>query len=128
VRITDPNGNFDWRDSQNFMWGKYRTNPTHGFGGITGQVRLVASDKISINDVFVKNKPAVNQIDLAVSIQSQNDQAEKGSVVVEIKEKKTGRQVYRKQSDFEAKNGENMFSDAITVATAKYCAVDDHNL
>jgi beta-galactosidase len=25
VRITDPNGNFDWRDSQNFMWGNYRT-------------------------------------------------------------------------------------------------------
>ena len=38
VRITDPNGNFDWRDSQNFMWGSYRTQPTHGFGGITGKV------------------------------------------------------------------------------------------
>ena len=28
IRITDPNGNFDWRDSQNFMWGDYRTQPT----------------------------------------------------------------------------------------------------
>ena len=45
VRITDPNGNFDWRDSQNFMWGNSRTQPTHGFGGITGKVGLVITDK-----------------------------------------------------------------------------------
>ena len=36
-RITDPNGNFNWKDSQVYTWGVYRTNPSHGFGGITGK-------------------------------------------------------------------------------------------
>ena len=36
VRITDPNGNFNWKDSQVYSWGEYLTNPSHGFGGITG--------------------------------------------------------------------------------------------
>ena len=38
VRITDPNGNFDWRDYEQFTWGQYKTIPSHGFGGITGKV------------------------------------------------------------------------------------------
>ncbi len=67
IRITDPNGNFDWRDSQNFMWGVYRTQPTHGFGGITGSVKLVATDQVYIDDIFVKNKPAITEVDVQIN-------------------------------------------------------------
>ena len=28
-RITDPNGNFNWKDSQVYTWGEYFTNPSH---------------------------------------------------------------------------------------------------
>src|ERR1039458_9156692 len=43
VRITDPGGNFDWRDSSPFSWGTNKIPMSHGFGGITGPVKLVAT-------------------------------------------------------------------------------------
>lgn len=55
VRITDPNGNFNWKDSQTYLWGHQVTNPSHGFGGITGRVNLVATPEQYIKDVFVEN-------------------------------------------------------------------------
>lgn len=94
VRITDPNGNFDWRDSQNFMWGDYRTQPTHGFGGITGKVKLVATDKTFIADVFVKNTPQVNKVDVEVSLDNVTGKKISGSYTLELKENAGGKVVY----------------------------------
>ncbi len=54
VRITDPNGNFDWRDSQNLCGENIAPIPNHGFGGITGKVTLLTTEKVYIEDVFVK--------------------------------------------------------------------------
>ena len=88
VRITDPNGNFDWRDSQNFMWGNYRTNPTHGFGGITGKVKLVTTDKVYTSDVFIKNKPAPNEIEVQVTTSNLTTEMVDGSLMLRIKEAK----------------------------------------
>ena len=68
VRITDPNGNFDWRDSQNFMWGAYRTIPSHGFGGITGPVAIVATDSVFIDDIFVKNTPDLHRVNAHIAV------------------------------------------------------------
>ncbi|WP_207422988.1 glycoside hydrolase family 2 protein [Desertivirga brevis] len=92
VRITDPNGNFDWRDSQNFMWGNYRTNPTHGFGGITGKVKLVATDKLYVEDIFVKNKPKANEVDVQVTTFNQS-KAITGNLLIQIKEAKGDQKV-----------------------------------
>jgi hypothetical protein len=86
VRITDPNGNFDWRDSQNFMWGSYRTQPTHGFGGITGKVELVATPSVFVQDVFVKNKPAIDEVDVQVTTTNQAAQPTSGTLRLEVKE------------------------------------------
>ena len=88
IRITDPNGNFDWRDSQNFMWGDYRTNPTHGFGGITGKVILQATDRIFIDDIFVKNKPGVTGVDVQLTGTNQSGKAIKGSILLQVKQVK----------------------------------------
>lgn len=88
VRITDPNGNFDWRDSQNFMWGNYRTNPTHGFGGITGRVKLIATDEVFIEDIFVKNKPKANEIDVDVTMFNETGKNVSGTLSLQIKEAK----------------------------------------
>jgi len=86
VRITDPNGNFNWKDSQNYMWGNYRTIPSHGFGGITGKVTLVAKNSISITDVFVKNKPNAREVDVEVSTQNTTGVIQPGFFVLEVKE------------------------------------------
>jgi len=94
VRITDPNGNFDWRDSQNFMWGDYRTQPTHGFGGITGKVWMVATDHVYIGDVFVKNKPKPREVDVELTAQNRTARQSNGSYLLQVKEYKTGKVVY----------------------------------
>ena len=87
VRITDPNGNFDWRDSQNFMWGSYRTQPTHGFGGITGKVELVATPLVYVQDVFVKNKPAIDEVDVQVTTANETTQPGRGTLRLEVRER-----------------------------------------
>jgi hypothetical protein len=97
VRITDPNGNFDWRDSQTFMWGNYRTQPSHGFGGITGKVKLMATDKTFISDVFVKNTPQANKVDVQVSLKNATNKSVKGKLLLDITEKQTGKLVYTHQ-------------------------------
>lgn len=69
VRITDPNGDFTWCDWPYFRWGNYPTVPSHGFGGITGRVRLFVTDNSFIEDVFIKNKPSINDIDAEIRLQ-----------------------------------------------------------
>lgn len=68
VRITDPNGDFTWCDFPYFSWGKYPILPSHGFGGITGKVRLYVTGQSFIEDVFVKNKPTIRDIDAEVTL------------------------------------------------------------
>lgn len=130
VRITDPNGNFDWRDSQNFMWGAYRTNPTHGFGGITGKVKLVTTDKVFISDVFIKNKPEPNVIDVEVSTDNSTGIDLKGELLLEVKEAKSpGKVLYQKTYPIDnLSKGTNLKSYTLTLPNAKLWSVDSPNL
>lgn len=130
IRITDPNGNFDWRDSQNFMWGNYRTNPTHGFGGITGKVKLVTTDKVYTSDIFIKNKPVPNEIDAVVTMNNLTGNAVNGSLVLQIKEAApNGKLVFEKSYELSNIPGEdNMHTFNITLPGAKLWSVDSPNL
>ncbi|WP_279295424.1 glycoside hydrolase family 2 protein [Paraflavisolibacter caeni] len=130
VRITDPNGNFDWRDSQNFMWGAYRTQPTHGFGGITGKVQLVATDKAYISDIFVKNKPKENEVDVAVTTENVSGQPVNGALLIQIKEAKGAQKmVFQKQYSVQnVADGSNTQTFTIALNDAKLWSVDDPNL
>ena len=129
VRITDPNGNFDWRDSQNFMWGMYRTNPTHGFGGITGKVKLVTTDRVYTSDVFVKNKPRANEVDVEVSTINHSGKPANGSLSVQVKEaKQNGKIVFTQTYHITAATGENRNAYTIALNNAKLWSVDTPNL
>lgn len=68
IRITDPNGNFTWRDYEHFHWGKYQIMPSHGFGGVTGKIAMVVTDPIYIRDVFVKNTLKNREIEIEVEL------------------------------------------------------------
>lgn len=118
VRITDPNGNFDWRDSQNFMWGNYRTNPTHGFGGITGKVTLTATDNVFIGDVFIKNKPGVKEVDAEVTIVNQSGKATSGRLLLQIKEFKGNQKLVFEKSYHPAQLKKGINSNAYTIHLA----------
>jgi beta-galactosidase len=130
VRITDPNGNFDWRDSQNFMWGNYRTNPTHGFGGITGKVRLITTDKVYTSDVFIKNKARPNEIDVQVTTNNLTGQLVNGSVLLQVKEAgPNGKFVFEKSYSLpNLSSGNNINTFSIVVNNAKLWSVDSPNL
>lgn len=130
IRITDPNGNFDWRDSQNFMWGVYRTQPTHGFGGITGKVKLVATDRIFIDDIFVKNKPAIKEVDVQITTQNTTTTTVTGKYFIDIREagankKQVYHQVLAGQS---IAPGASTKTITVTLPAAKLWSVDTPNL
>ena len=73
VRITDATGTFSWGDYTFEKWGKYMFPESHGFGGIMGGVDLVVTDLVRVDDIFVKNKPALRDIDATVEIASAAD-------------------------------------------------------
>ncbi len=70
VRVTDPGGNFDWRDSASIAWGRYRIPGSHGFGGITGRVQLVSRDVAYVDDVYVQNTPAITAVNVFATLRN----------------------------------------------------------
>ena len=129
-RITDPNGNFNWKDSQVYTWGDYDTNPSHGFGGITGPVRLQATEKVFVHTVFIKNRPNPQEIeiDLTIENQSGSDVRDK-NLLVEICEYRSGKRLYAEEILLpQVPQGESVYSYHIRVPDAKLWSVDDPNL
>ncbi|MBQ9400277.1 MAG: beta-glycosidase [Bacteroidales bacterium] len=125
VRITDPNGNFNWKDSQVYSWGDYLTNPTHGFGGITGDVKLTATDHTYIDDIFVMNRPNPRSIGLQVTAVA----ASEGTVPVEVRiSDKAGTVVYSKKYSASLAKGENLLEYEATLPKAKLWSPDEPNL
>lgn len=128
-RITDPNGNFNWKDSQVYTWGEYRTNPTHGFGGITGKVSLVATEKIYVDDIFIKNQPSTTNIEIDLLVRNLNNTAETKDMLLEISEYRTGKRVYTQT--YPAVNcpvGGSLHTYAISLPSAKLWSVEEPNL
>ncbi len=126
VRITDPNGNFNWKDSQVYSWGEYLTNPSHGFGGITGSVRLTATDRTYISDIFVKNTPQPRRIDLEVSAIAASDAA---GVPLRISiTDKDGKEVYAKSYKASLTEGENTLNYSVSLPKAQLWSVEEPNL
>lgn len=129
-RITDPNGNFNWKDSQVYTWGDYRTNPSHGFGGITGKVNLEATGNLYVKDVFIKNQPDLRSIEVQVTAENGNEYDVKDArLCLEVKEHKGTKTVYRKEIPLSTlKKGETVQNYRIKIADAKLWSVDNPNL
>lgn len=85
VRVTDPAGNFDWRDSQAMRWGNYSLPLSHGFGGITGRVRLVICDPIYIDDIYVQNTPAITEANAFVTIRNTTERESRRDIEVRVR-------------------------------------------
>lgn len=126
VRITDPNGNFNWKDSQVYSWGEYLTNPSHGFGGITGKVKLVATDKTYISDLYVQNQPDPRKIKIQLSAVA-DKAAGSVPVLISIREK-GGKEVYSRKYSAALREGENALEYAVRLPGAKLWSVDEPNL
>ncbi|MBM3984822.1 MAG: hypothetical protein FJ296_03895, partial [Planctomycetes bacterium] len=73
VRVTDPGGNFDWKDHDAHAWGSQRIPASHGFGGVTGPVRLVATGPVRLRDAWVVNGPDPRRVELHVELENAGD-------------------------------------------------------
>lgn len=69
VRVTDPCGNFDWIDHTAQRFGEHTVPAGHGFGGITGDVRLEIVDRHHVADVFVRNTSDPRTVQVQVSVE-----------------------------------------------------------
>lgn len=129
VRITDANGNFNWKDSQVFHWGDYLNVPSHGFGGITGDVKIIATDKSYIADVFIKNKPQVNQVDAQVTVINEKDETLKGIVTLSLSEHKKRKVVYNFSYPLELAPADTTITNyTLAFEEAKLWSVESPNL
>lgn len=84
VRITDIGGNFGWNDFNVDFWGKTQVPSSHGFGGVTGPVRLVVVDPVYVSDVFVMNKTTLRDADVQMSVRNTSDRAAETTVSLMI--------------------------------------------
>jgi hypothetical protein len=87
VRITDPGGNFDWRDSSPFYWGTNAIPMSHGFGGITGRVRLIECDPVYVDDIYVQNTPAITNVNVIATLRNDTGGEVDGSAQIVVKRK-----------------------------------------
>jgi hypothetical protein len=129
-RITDPNGNFNWKDSQVYTWGEYDTNPSHGFGGITGPLRLEATDKLFVSDIFIKNQPKPDEIEVDITVDNQSGQAAENTPLrLEIADARSGRIIHSEETLLPTlPTGENTHTYHIKAPAAKLWSVDEPNL
>ena len=68
LRITDPGGDFAWNDGMPIPWGKVQVAGSHGFGGVSGRVKLVACEAVRVQDIYVQNTPAMTEVNALVSV------------------------------------------------------------
>jgi hypothetical protein len=58
IRITNPGGRYDWRDSTTMTWGAVKLFASHGFGGLDRGMTLSAHPRDAhIQDAWVLNTP-----------------------------------------------------------------------
>lgn len=128
IRITDPFGNnvfsnFAWQDYQARGWGKQMIVPAHGFGGITGDVRIEATDAVWVEDMFILNKPSPSvetpsDIDLDITLRNDAEAAQSRRVQIDILDD-AGQSIYAATEDVEVEPGEKVIRKAISLPDAK---------
>ncbi len=63
IRITNPGGRYDWRDSTTMSWGAVKLFASHGFGGIDRGMTLSAHPlDAHIEDAWVLNTPDPHRV------------------------------------------------------------------
>jgi hypothetical protein len=130
VRITDPGGNYDWRDGDAISWGKYKVPGGHAFGGITGRVKLISCATVYVNDIYVQNTAAITTIRPQISIVNSNATTVTRDVLVRVVEKKNPSIELARQLILQVKlqPGPNRVTVNITAPAAKLWDVENPNL
>lgn len=130
-RITNPGGQRGWNDFPLIKWGDYSLPPSRDFGGIGGEVKLLVTDKVYIQDVFVKNLlPAkANNIEVNTSLVNRTGSSIPAKLNIRIFSGKNNHLVYETQSSISIEAGtQSIISKTIQVAEAEIWDVGHPNL
>jgi len=130
LRITDPGGNYDWRDGDVITWGKYKVPGSHAFGGITGRVKLISCASVYVNDIYIQNTPAITVVHPQITVVNSSEKDIVRNIVVRIVEKKNPTIEISSQEikSVKLKPGENQISVKISAPTAKLWDIENPNL
>lgn len=130
VRVTDPGGNFDWRDSRPMPWGKHQLPLSHGFGGVTGRMRLVVCDPVYVDDVYMQNLPAITEARAQITVRNLTGAPQRRALVVRVVERNApSREVFRATvNDVTLPPGDTVVPVEISAPTAKRWGLDDPQL
>jgi hypothetical protein len=129
VRVTNPGGNCDWKDYEPMHWGKYLIPISHGFSGITGGVKLVATSPLHVSDLYLQNTPNPRSINAITTIGNASGRDQRCILRLVIREKDGGRILLTREfKDLVFKPGDNPFTVPLEVADAKLWSPDQPNL
>lgn len=128
VRVTDPNGNFAWRDWDAFYWGERLIPPSHGFGGITGKVGLRATDDSFISDVFIKPLPDLETVDIECTIGNHSAQNTEGTLFYSIHPYKSAETVVSGEITVPAFTDNITITRRVNIPDAKTWSVENPDL
>ena len=124
VRITDPLGNFSWNDRQVLRWGRNDIPACHGFGGITGPVTLRAVDPVSVDDIFVMNRPKPSEADFRITIANRSGVETDATVTVRLTESGASAPAWEKRVKRTFAPGATTFDIRAAVKRAKLWTPD----
>ena len=128
IRITDPNGDFTWCDWPLFQWGKYKMIPSHGFSGITGDVQLVVTDQIFLEDIFVKNQPDPYSVEVEITLKNLTEMASAGEITCSVIDASDQSMMATKRKLVKVIPGESLITEDFRVDSALLWSVDSPNL
>lgn len=119
IRITDPVGNFEWNDNILMRWGRNLVPAVHGFGGITGNIVLRATDALHVSDIYVQNQPDPHMVKIFVTLDNRSAAPRGGRLKLAIHEKGSAAVVWTKEVAVTAFSGASTVMAEANVPAAR---------
>jgi len=113
VRVTNPGGSYTWVDTGDSIWGKTRITSGHGFSGITGSIKLLVTDVVNVEDIYMQNTPNPRHANAIITIRNTSSTAEQRDLSLRVVEKlNPSVDVFRKEI-----KGVNLATGTSTITT-----------
>lgn len=131
VRVTNPGGSYAWSDSYpGLAWGKHLITQGRGFGGLTGRVRLIATDPVYIDDIYCQNTPEPHVANAILTVRNANDSPVHRRVTVRVTSRaKPEVEVFTKElADVTLVAGDSTVTVPINAPQAQLWDLDHPNL
>jgi hypothetical protein len=90
IRITNPGGRMDWRDTEQLKWGNYIFQKSHGFGGLDRAITLTAHDAVYLEDMWVLNMPQTRTVTTHATVRNATDKEQFGTLKFSVLDPKNG--------------------------------------